>query len=229
MTNNKGTLYGIGVGPGDPELLTLKALRLIEACEYIAFPGKNIKENIAYGIIAQVAGGLENKHYLACPVRMTKDAASLAEDYEAAIDQITAVLDKGHDVAFLTIGDPTIYSTYMNIHRLAEAAGYSAQIISGISSFCAAAAAMDVELVGRSEQLHIIPSSYDIGQALDLPGTKIFMKAASKLPELKKALLETNQQVYMIENCGMPEQRITRSAQDINEQAGYLSLVVVKE
>lgn len=228
MTEQKATLYGIGVGPGDPELLTLKALRLIEACDYIAFPGENKEENIAYSIVAQVASGLENKLYLPCPIRMTKDKALLAADYQGAVDKITAALDRGADVAFLTIGDPAIYSTYMPVHKLVKEAGYRAKIISGIPSFCAAAAAMDIELCKHQEQLHIIPSNYDLGQALGLPGTRVFMKAASKLPQLKSALMDSDDQVYMIENCGMPNQRIFTTATAMDEAADYLSLVVAK-
>ncbi len=229
MTEKKGTLYGIGVGPGDPELLTLKALRLIEACDYIAFPGENKEENIAYSIVSQVAAGLEDKQYLACPVKMTKDKALLAADYQRAVDKIIAALDTGADVAFLTIGDPAIYSTYMPVHKKVKAAGYRAQIISGIPSFCAAAAAMDIELCKHQEQLHIIPSNYDLGQALSLPGTRVFMKAASKLPQLKAALMDRDDQVYMIENCGMPNQRIFTTAASMDAAADYLSLVVAKE
>lgn len=228
MTEQKATLYGIGVGPGDPELLTLKALRLIEACDYIAFPGENKEENIAYSIVAKVASGLENKRYLPCPIRMTKDKALLAADYQGAADKIIAALDRGADVAFLTIGDPAIYSTYMPVHKLVKEAGYRAKIISGIPSFCAAAAAMDIELCKHQEQLHIIPSNYDLGQALGLPGTRVFMKAASKLPQLKSALMDSDDQVYMIENCGMPNQRIFTTATAMDEAADYLSLVVAK-
>lgn len=228
MTEQKATLYGIGVGPGDPELLTLKALRLIEACDYIAFPGENKEENIAYSIVAKVASGLENKRYLPCPIRMTKDKALLAADYQGAVDKIIAALDRGADVAFLTIGDPAIYSTYMPVHKLVKEAGYRAKIISGIPSFCAAAAAMDIELCKHQEQLHIIPSNYDLGQALGLPGTRVFMKAASKLPQLKSALMDSDDQVYMIENCGMPNQRIFTTATAMDEAADYLSLVVAK-
>ena len=225
----KGKLYGVGVGPGDPELLTLKALRIIEECNYIAYPGDNLAENIAYGIISKVARGLETKHYISCNIRMTKDPSILEADYFAAVSAITGILDAGEDVAFLTIGDPTIYSTYMNIHRQIEISGYNAAIISGIPSFCAAAAAMDTSLCERSEQLHIIPSNYDINDALSLPGNKIFMKPASHLPQLKDEIIRSGESIYMIENCGMDNERICRSAEEINETAGYLSLIIVKE
>lgn len=128
-------------------------------------------------------------------------------------------------------GDPTIYSTYMYIHRIVKAKGYETTIISGIPSFCAAAARMDDSLVDRAEELHVIPSSYGIEAALNYSGTKILMKSASGTSEVKRTLEEKdgNVNVKMIENCGMPEERIYERIEDVPEQAGYYSLLIVKE
>lgn len=225
----KGKLYGVGVGPGDPELVTLKALRVINACSYIAYPGKVKEETYAYQIIAPIAENLDKKVFLDCYVEMTKDRVILDRNYDGAAEKIAAVLATGEDVAFITIGDPTLYATYMYIHQRIENMGYQAELISGIPSFCAAAARMDVSLVERSEQLHVIPSSYQIEEALKLPGTKVLMKAASKLKEVKQQLMALDAEVYMVENCGMETERIFRSAAEIDENAGYLSLIIVKD
>ena len=106
----------------------------------------------------------------------------------------------------------------MYIHRIVKAKGYETTIISGIPSFCAAAARLDDSLVDRAEELHVIPSSYGIEAALNYSGTKILMKSASGISEVK-----------MIENCGMPEERIYERIEDVPEQAGYYSLLIVKE
>lgn len=225
----KGKLYGVGVGPGDPEMVTLKALRIINACSYIAYPGKVKEETYAYQIIAPIAENLDKKVFLDCYVEMTKDRVILDRNYDGAAEKIAAVLATGEDVAFITIGDPTLYATYMYIHQRIENMGYQAELISGIPSFCAAAARMDVSLVERSEQLHVIPSSYQIEEALKLPGTKVLMKAASKLKEVKQQLMALDAEVYMVENCGMETERIFRSAAEIDENAGYLSLIIVKD
>lgn len=132
-------------------------------------------------------------------------------------------------MACLTLGDPTIYSTYIYIHRLVKARGYATQIINGIPSFCAVSARLEDSLVDRSEQLHIIPSTYGVEDALKLPGTKVLMKAASKMPLVKEALKRSNMKCSMIENCGMPEEHIYHNADDIPDQASYYSIVVVKE
>lgn len=80
------------------------------------------------------------------------------------------ILDQGKNVVFLTLGDPTVYSTYMYVHQRLEAKGYPVAIVSGITSFCAVAARMNMSLVERSEPLHVIPASYQIEEALKLPG-----------------------------------------------------------
>ena len=103
----------------------------------------------------------------------------LNENYQNVSKEIMKKLDEGKDVAYLTLGDPTIYSTYIYIQRIIKESGYEAEIINGIPSFCAVAAKLGDSLADRSEQLHIIPSSYDIEEALELPGNKILMKAAS--------------------------------------------------
>ena len=229
MQTNQGMLYGVGVGPGDPELMTLKAHRLISGTRYIAFPGKKKEDSYAYRIAASVLEGSGEKEYLACHVEMTKDREILDRNYDAAAKKITAVLDAGQDVVFLTIGDPTLYATYMYIHQRVQASGYRTALVSGIPSFCAAAARMNISLAERSEQLHVIPSSYQIEEALQLPGNKVLMKAAGKLPEVKQKLEQLDAEVYMVENCGMENERVFHSAAEIDEHAGYLSLIVVKE
>lgn len=121
--------------------------------------------------------------------------------------------------------------TYMYIHRIVKAKGYETTIISGIPSFCAAVARLDDSLVDRAEELHVIPSSYGIEAALNYSGTKILMKSASGISEVKRTLEEKdgNVNVKMIENCGMPEERIYERIEDVPEQAGYYSLLIVKE
>ena len=90
------------------------------------------------------------------------------------------VLDAGKDAAFLTLGDPTVYATSMYIHQRIAGMGYRTSIVSGVPSFCAAAAKLGVSLGEKQEQIHIIPASYDVEAAMQLPGTKILMKAGKK-------------------------------------------------
>lgn len=158
-----------------------------------------------------------------------KDRTVLNAAYEQAADLVEEQLKAGKDVACLTLGDPTIYSTYIYLHRIIKARGYETQIISGVPSFCAASARLGDSLADRSEQLHIVPSAYGVEETLSLSGTKVLMKAASKMDTVKKTLLEQKAGAVMVENCGMENEMIFRGTEQIPDQAGYYSIIVVKE
>ena len=225
----RGTLYGVGVGPGDPELLTLKALRVVREAPVIAVPAEQKEESVAYRIVRAAYPELEQKEVLPVPMPMTKDKQRLAASHEAGAAAVERILEEGKDVAFLTLGDPTVYSTYLYIHRLVAQAGYPTEIVSGIPSFCAVAARLNVGLVEKAELLHVIPSSYPVEEALKLSGTRVLMKAGKKMGQVKAQLEALSADVCMIENCGMENEKIYRSAEEIPEDAGYYSLILVKE
>lgn len=224
-----GKLYGVGVGPGDPELLTLKALRLIKEADVIGVPGENPRDSVAYKIVKDAWEGLEEKTLLAVPMPMTKEKNSLEMSHDAGAALVQEQLEKGNKVVFLTLGDPTVYSTYLYIHRRIQAMGYGTEIVSGIPSFCAAAARLNMGLVERAEPLHIIPASYQMEDALRLPGTKVLMKAGKNMKQVKKQLLEMQAEGMMVERCGMPGETVYRTIEEIPEESGYYSLIIVKE
>ncbi|MDD7740350.1 MAG: precorrin-2 C(20)-methyltransferase [Fusicatenibacter sp.] len=224
-----GCLFGVGVGPGDPELLTLKAVRLIRENEIIAVPGENPVDSIAYKIALLAVPELAEKSLLAVPMPMTKDPILLKESHDRAAEIVEDVLKTGKNVVFLTLGDPTVYSTYLYVHKRVLNHGYGAEIVSGISSFCAAAATLSIGLVEKAEELHVIPASYQIEEALKLPGTKVLMKAGKKMKQVRELLMQQECDVFMVENCGMENQKIYIGANQIPEDAGYYSLIIVKE
>lgn len=225
-----GKLYGIGVGPGDPELLTLKALKCIRACDVLAVPGKQKEETAAYSIVLQAVPEIAGKECLELEMPMTKDKEKLANSHRAAFGSIKEALDQGKQIGFLTLGDPCIYSTYIYMHKLAAESGYETEIINGIPSFCAVSAKLNQGLVEQSQMLHILPSTYGVEEGMDLPGTKVLMKPGKKLKSMKEKLSEyPDSCVSMIERCGMPKERVYRGAQEIPEQTGYYSLLIVKE
>jgi precorrin-2/cobalt-factor-2 C20-methyltransferase len=219
----------VGVGPGDPRLMTYLAVETIVKCPVIAVPAKGREHAVSYRIASGIVKDLDRKECLNLSTPMTKDKRVLDENYKAAADQITEQLDAGRDVAYLTLGDPTIYSTYIYIHRIVRERGYETRIVSGVPSFCAAAAKISDSLADRAEQLHIIPSTYDIEEALTYPGSKVLMKAASKLPYVKQTLREKNVTAAIIENCGLPGERIYGLSDDMPKEASYYTTVVVKE
>ncbi len=223
----KGILYGVGVGPGEPELITLKAVRIIKECTYIAVPADDKNTCLAYQIASQ-AVDISEKPCITIHMPMTKDKAVLEQAHTYGAEKIADILDKGYDVAFLVLGDTAIYATYGYVHEKIKALGYQTQIVSAVPSFCAAAARLNTTLVQQEQELHIIPAAYPCEEALKLSGTKVFMKAGSRLAQLKEALRGTKDTVYMVENCGLENERIFDTADGLDETAGYYSIVIVK-
>ena len=233
----KGKLFGVGVGPGDPELLTLKAVRLIKEADVIAVPGEKITESVAYQIARAACPEIDmdnsavciSREIIAVPMPMIKNKDALNNAHDMAAEQVKVELNRGKNVVFLTLGDPTVYSTYLYVHKRIQEAGYETEIVSGIPSFCAVAAKLNTGLVENHELLHIVPASYQVDDALELRGTKVFMKAGKKIADVKKKIAESGMQAMMIENCGMADEKIYRSVEEIPADAGYYSLIIVKE
>lgn len=223
-----GILYGVGVGPGDPELLTLQAVRVIEESDVILAPGRNPKETVAWKIASGAVPSLEKKEASGIYMPMTRDARELKEAHETAAEQIAALLEQGKSAAFLTLGDPCIYSTYLYVHREIKRRGYEARIVSGIPSFVAAAAAAGEGLVENAQMLHVIPASYPAGESLDLPGTKILMKAGKGAAAVRDALLQRGADGWAVEKCGMAGERIFSSLRAIPDDLSYYSIIVTK-
>ena len=125
---NRGKLYGVGVGPGDPELMTRKAERVIREAAVLAVPDRGAGEKTALAIIGPLA---EGKERLDCSTPMVRDQSVLDAAYDRAADAVCEKLDQGKDVAFITLGDPTVYSTYLYVHRRVAGRGYETEIVPG--------------------------------------------------------------------------------------------------
>lgn len=222
-------LYGVGVGSGDPELMTLKAVRVIKECQVIVVPTEEVEQSVAYQIVKEVVPDLHQKELIGLHMPMVKDESLLQVEQEKSANAVISKLMNGKNVAFLTLGDATIYSTYTYIQKIVEEKGYETRIISGIPSFLSAAAQLNTKLVIRDEHLHIIPSVYGISEALPLKGTKVFMKAGKHLMDIKQQLNGVNQKVYFIENCGMVNERIIEGVNEMPDVAGYYSMVIVSD
>lgn len=228
----KGRLIGVSVGPGDPELLTLKALRYIKENNVIAIPSKNITESVAYKIVKGAYPELDEKNLLAVDMPMIKDKELLKESHDRAAALIEGYLDQRENVVFLTLGDATVYSTYIYVHKRVIRDGYEAEIVSGVTSFCASAARLGTSLAENRQPVHIIPATYkaeSMGELLSLDGTKVLMKSGKRMAEVKKAIKESGSSAMMIENCGMPDERVYLSTDEIPDDAGYYSLIIIKE
>lgn len=225
----RGIAYGVGVGPGDPELMTLKAIRLIRENDVIALPGKEPKETVAYKIAAAVVPELKDKTLVPVYMPMIKDRALIDLEHRKAAKLIEGYLDEGKNVVYLTLGDSTIYCTFSYIQHYLDADGYESALVPGITSFCAAASRLNVPLVEWDEQLHVVPAVHRLDKVLDEPGSYVLMKSASQMAAVKRMLRESGRDVMMVENCSMENERVYRSVDEIPDDAGYFSLIIAKE
>ena len=224
----RGKAYGVGVGPGDPELMTLKAVRLIRENECIAVPGTVAKDTTAYKIAAAVVPELADKTLIPIYMPMIKDRKLIEAEHQKGAKLMESYLDKGQNVVFLTLGDPTVYCTFSYLQHILEADGYEVELVSGITSFCAAAARLGVSLVEWDEPLHIMPAVHKTEDDLSLDGNYVLMKSASHMKEVKELLIKSGRKVDAVENCGMETEKIYRSAEEIPDDAGYFSLIIAK-
>ncbi|MCL2046078.1 MAG: precorrin-2 C(20)-methyltransferase [Oscillospiraceae bacterium] len=229
----KGKLYGIGTGPGDPELLTLKAINTIERCSVIAVPkSSGDGERVAYSIVEKYVIG---KQLHECHFPMVRDLEERKKARLLAAEGLVKHLDDGKDVAFVTLGDPTTYSTYMYMHEIVVSQGYEAEIVPGITSFAASAAALGISLCEGDETLMIIPASQNerIEELLRQPGNKVIMKSGRDLAGVLEKLKELGygDKTKVACEVSMENQQLYMSIDEYEKapEGGYFTLVIVKE
>ena len=237
MERMTGIFYGVSVGPGDPELLTLQAVRLLRQCPVLAAPQTVSGQMLALDIARRALGAeLADKTIVPLQFAMSRDAAVLRAAHTAAAEAVRPYLDAGQDVAMLNLGDVSIYATFGYLQEILQAQGYRTVMAAGVPSFCAAAARLNQPLTGGMDvPLTIAPGSWT-DRVLDAPGTKVLMKTGRQLP----ALLDTLEahgalaRSALVCNCGLPDEAVypdLSAAQPATEShaAGYFSTVLVKE
>lgn len=224
-----GKLYGVGVGPGDPELLTLKAVRIMKECDMIALPSSTLEKCVAYQIALLVVPELSEKEILTITMPMVKDETILMESHQKGAELLASHLKEGKNIAFLTLGDPCVYSTYLYVQKRVEKMGFSTEFINGIPSFCAAAAKLNISLAEKEQPVTIIPGSYPMENLITQSGTKVLMKSGKNIGQVKEILSKTDLDVYLVENCGMKNEAVYHGADEIPETSSYYSLIIAKD
>ena len=225
---SRGILYGLGVGPGDPELLTVKAARILREADVVAVPDKGSGERTALNIVRDY---VEGKTILPCITPMIRDQAALDAAHDRIADDLCALRAEGKTVAFITLGDPTVYATYLYVHRRVLERGYEAVLVPGVPSFCAAAARLNISLCEGSERLMIVPASHkDVTDCLHTDANLVFMKAGREIGTLKETLRREGllENASLVANCGMEGEQVWPRFADTPEDTGYFSLVIVK-
>lgn len=224
----QGELFGVSVGPGDPELLTLKAIRAIQKADVVAVPNTGHSCQTAYSVARQY---VQDKVLLECHVPMTKDRSVVEAAYVRTANDICALLEEGRNVAYLCLGDIGIYSSYIHIHDIVCSRGYRATIIPGVTSFSACAAKLGIALCEGQEMLLVAPATApNIDDVLDAPGTKVLMKPGKDLNALRNRLCEHGllDKAVMVANCGLPSEKVYANLEDAPNPAAYFSVIVVK-
>lgn len=227
-----GKLYGIGVGPGDAGLLTLKAKAALEAARVIACPVKEAgEESTALNIVRQ-AVDLSGKEIIEVVFKMAKDKAKREQCRREAAELLSGYLNKGKDIAMITLGDVSVYSTYTYVNQMIRKMGYETEIIPGISSFCSGAALAQVSLAEGNESLGVISSlkgTKNLETMLDQFDNLVVMKAGGHMDEIREILARRGltENAVVLSNIGMENAYI--GALDADREYGYFTTLIIKK
>jgi precorrin-2 C(20)-methyltransferase len=230
-----GCFWALGVGPGDPELLTLKAVSVLRRADVLYHAGPQPNQGRAWDIIrAHVRPEQEVRVVLTEPMSVVSAGEGKAA-YRRGVEEIAADCRRGRDVAFVTEGDPTLYSTASSVWQLLAAMDPSIpiEIVPGVSSVTAAAARVGWPLVQKDEVLAVVPASYHQGHLaalLDAFPSVCLLKAASALPQIEEALRlsRAERQAVYVENLGGAEEWITQDLRAAMGRNNYFALVLVR-
>lgn len=228
-----GTFYGIGVGPGDPELLTVKAINALSKIDVLIAPKTEKKsDSVALSIAQPHLKPSVEIIYRTFP--MIKDFAAETEVFEAHKAEILKLLRGGKNVGFATLGDPMFYSTYIYIFRLLEPCGVNIVTIPGVPAFLAIAAQIGKPLAYGNDVLAIIPATAEldaINNALDRADSTVLMKVYKNFPEVVDALATHDMidEAVLVSRCGLDDERVIRDlSAHKNEPLNYLSTILTR-
>lgn len=227
----KGTLYGVGIGPGDPELVTIKAKRILETVDVVAVPesGKG-KGSLSLSIV---------KDYLKMDIEiitltfpMIADESVKQRYREDNSRVIMEKIDAGRHVAFLTLGDPMLYSTYIYLLECLKKYDINIETIPGVTSFCAISSKLNMPLAKHNETLCIIPlhEQTDIDGLIESMDNLVFLKVSSNNERLARSLDRSREKIDMVvaSKLGSLEERISYDPAQLSGDIPYLTTVIVK-
>jgi len=234
VTTQVGTLYGISVGPGDPELITLKGLRILKQVPVVAFPaGIHGKPGMAQQIVEQWLEGVRVQLALTFPY--VQDIATLTQAWQTAAEQVWQYLEVGQDVAFVCEGDVSFYSTFTYLAQTLQQLHPESivQTVPGVCSPMAAASALKIPLTIRDQRLVVLPALYNVEELetiLDWADVVVLMKVSSVYPQVwdvlhRRKLLE---HARVVERVTLPEQVLYEDLRDRPTLTlSYFSLLIV--
>lgn len=231
-----GKIYGIGVGPGDPELLTIKAYRILNEVDVICYPkSKAEKESLALSIVRKAVKRDFEQMELLFP--MTHDLETLRIHWDKATETLVQKVRAGRNIAFITIGDPMFFSTYAYVLERIKRFYKDIEIetIPGITSFAACSSYINEPLTEGDEKLAVIPAVYGIPaikEALETNDNIVLMKVNRKFDEVVALLREMNllEKAAYISRCGYENQYYTTDLEGlVGKEKDYMSVIIVRK
>jgi precorrin-2/cobalt-factor-2 C20-methyltransferase len=232
-----GILYGIGVGPGDPELMTVRAVNILSRCRHVFVPRAEIaSESLSFEIAKNHIPPDAHIHEVTFPV--TTDSSELTRCWDGVAVEMMEVLGTGEDACFITLGDPLLFSTYIHLLVALKRQNREVKVVTipGITAF-SASAALTAFPVGRAkEPVTIVPTAEDLDgvrQALERGGTVVLMKIGRRLPELLhllegKGLID---RAVFVARAGLEGQHIETDLRRLSREpseSGNLSIILVQ-
>jgi precorrin-2/cobalt-factor-2 C20-methyltransferase len=232
-----GTLYGVGVGPGAPDLLTLRAVRVLESADVLALPrSSDFGASVAWSIVEPIVGARATRERLRLTFPMTKDPDAVRPRVRAAVDALAPHLLAGRAVAFLTEGDPSLFSTfgYVRDEALRRWPELRVEVVPGVTSITAVAARGGSALADGQERVAIVPATYGVDDLVDLLrrfDTVVLMKLGGEMPTILAALEATGlaDRAFFVSKATMAEERVVRDVRALGEEhGGCFAMMIVK-
>ena len=235
-----GTFFAVSTGAGNSEQITLEALRTLRGCKVIFYPETECTTIALDSLNLMEEIDLSQKTLRVCRFSMTRDAKKSANEYEQFKTECVSFLAEGKNVAFLSIGDVSLYSSAAHAARLVQELGFKVKFIAGVNSFSSAACSVALPLCERDESLTVIPADTfymeeKLTCALQTEGTKVLMKMARHLKEIISLLsdLDLIQNATLVQKASLSEEKIFRGEEilHLSEEDfknAYLSVLIVK-
>jgi precorrin-2/cobalt-factor-2 C20-methyltransferase len=228
-----GVFYGVGVGPGDPELLTIKAVKVIREADVIIAPRTEKKEDSTSLTIARACLN-EDVTIVRMVFPMVFNLEVLSEAWKKNRKIILEFLAAGKKVVFLTLGDPMFYSTYIHIFHLLENCGYPIETIPGVPAFCAIGSKLGYPLAEGNDILSVVPATVSeekMDQVLMMTDNVVLMKVYKNCRQVVEKLKRHGlaDHAVMMSRCGLDDERVVRDVKDIGDQKiNYLSTILAR-
>ena len=230
----KGKLYGIGTGPGDSKLLTIKAKEILDNAKVIAYPVRKEGEEGTALEIVKGAVDISGKEIVELLFKMDPNDDVRRKCRADSIDRLCAILDEGKDVAMITLGDVAVYSTYMYLDRTVRSRGYETEIVPGIPSFCSGAALASVPLMIGTESLAVTSAAKknygEVEKAINDFDNVVVMKAYQSMDVIEEMLRARGipvSNVIVLSNLGMPDQYV--GPMEAGKEYGYFTTLIIKK